>query len=361
MLIGVDAGGTSTRAVVLDESGRCVGYGTAGGGNPVSWGPDRAADAVAGAVSAALHDAGAVRAADAGGAGYRAGDDPGDDAGYDEAPPATVVLAMAGASSSFEPGQIAGRLDALGLASTVLVQSDLLATFCAGTPAMDGYALVAGTGAAAIRVRGGAIDVTADGLGWLVGDGGSGFWIGHQVVRAAAAALDGRGPHTALVGLVMDELGAPRTGQRTATGRAAELQTLIDRTYRLRPVELSRYAAAAFRAAIGGDEIATGILDEARRLLAATLGAVRGAGLAGPVVVGGGIARRLDGLGAMLAAAVAGPAAEDGRSVPEVLAVTDGVVGAAVLAQRAAGIVVTDERFARTASSIAEARARREG
>ncbi len=38
MLLAVDAGGTSTRALVLDESGRAYGYGRAGSGNPTSAG-----------------------------------------------------------------------------------------------------------------------------------------------------------------------------------------------------------------------------------------------------------------------------------------------------------------------------------
>ena len=36
-----------------------------------------------------------------------------------------------------------------------------------------------------MRVRGGQIEATCDGLGWLLGDGGSGFWIGHRAVLAA--------------------------------------------------------------------------------------------------------------------------------------------------------------------------------
>ena len=37
MLLAIDAGGTSTRAVVLDSSGRAYGYGRATGGNSLSW------------------------------------------------------------------------------------------------------------------------------------------------------------------------------------------------------------------------------------------------------------------------------------------------------------------------------------
>ena len=79
-----------------------------------------------------------------------------------------------------------------------MVESDLLAMFCAGSSDLDGHALVAGTGSAAIRVRGGEVEGVSDGSGWLLGDEGSGFWIGHHIVRAAVADLDGRGPWTGL-------------------------------------------------------------------------------------------------------------------------------------------------------------------
>ena len=39
-VIGIDAGGTATRAVLVEETGRCVGYGRAGAGNPTSAGAD---------------------------------------------------------------------------------------------------------------------------------------------------------------------------------------------------------------------------------------------------------------------------------------------------------------------------------
>ena len=54
MCLAIDAGGTSTRALLIAADGDCVGYGRAGGGNPVSWGPEAAARSVTSAVAAAL-------------------------------------------------------------------------------------------------------------------------------------------------------------------------------------------------------------------------------------------------------------------------------------------------------------------
>ena len=336
MLLGVDAGGTSTRAVLVDPAGRCVGYGTAGGGNPVSWGPEQAATAIATAVRVAL---------------ARAGDG--------VAVTGTAVLAMAGGSAFSVTDALASPLRALGLPAGIVLASDLLATFCSGTPELAGYGLVAGTGAAAIRVAGGAVDASADGLGWLLGDGGSGFWIGHRVARAALADLDRRGPATALTPLVLDELGITPTGRRDLSGRPAELQAAVDALYRWRPVELSRLAAAAFRAAglagpagdgdpAGGDPVATAILAAARDRLVRLLDALRTGDVPGPVVVGGGIARRLPGLAEAIGESF------DGAARPVVIAVADGAVGAGVLALRHAGHVVDRAVFATLTETLAD-------
>ena len=185
-LVAVDAGGTSTRAVVVDPAGHCLGYAVAGSGNPTAVGPQIAAASVAESVMGAL-----VRAA----------------------MPITrirlVVLAMAGAGSPAVAAEVRPRLAGLGLDAPLVFESDLLATFFSGTHRLAGYAVIAGTGAGAIRVEDGRQAAVADGLGWLLGDEGSGFWIGQRVVRAALADLDGRGPSTALTPLLLARLGVP--------------------------------------------------------------------------------------------------------------------------------------------------------
>src|SRR5215510_4091986 len=57
-LVAVDAGGTSTRAVVVRPPGECLGYAVAGSGNPIAVGPETAAASVAASVMEALRRAG---------------------------------------------------------------------------------------------------------------------------------------------------------------------------------------------------------------------------------------------------------------------------------------------------------------
>src|SRR5205809_763035 len=91
-LVAVDAGGTSTRAVVLDPAGQCLGYAVAGSGNPTAVGPQTAAASVAASVTEALGRA---------------------------TVPSTrirsVVLAMAGAGSPSVAAEVRALLGGLGL------------------------------------------------------------------------------------------------------------------------------------------------------------------------------------------------------------------------------------------------------
>lgn len=359
MLLGVDAGGTSTRAVVVDESGRCLGYGTAGGGNPIARGPVQAGRAI---IEAAT---GAVRAARA------ASHDPD---GVQLSGPA--VLAMAGASAFFLPGVMTSDLRTIGDFDRVEVMSDVLGTFCSGTPKDSGYTLVAGTGTAAVRVEHGEIAATVDGLGWLLGDAGSGFWIGQRVVRAALAALTDHGPDTVMAPMLQEDLGLEIGQRRGPTGRLLGLDAAVKQLYQMQPVELSRFASMAFRAAgvpeatgqpeaarepeatgaaswdfpADADPVAVTILTKARARLIGTVAAARTDSLPGPVVVGGTVAQRMPGL----AAGIRDRFSHAGGPPPQIAMVPDGAIGAAVLTLREAGVRVDDAVFGRLVTSVNE-------
>ncbi|MDR1808035.1 MAG: hypothetical protein LBR33_09020, partial [Propionibacteriaceae bacterium] len=224
-VVAVDGGGTSTRSVVADRSGRCLGFAKTGSGNPVSAGEAVAAAAFAASLDAALTQAG-VAAADVD----------------------CLLFSMAGSFTGAASPALAERLRGLGFRVTPAIEGDLLGVFCSGAAELTGYTLEAGTGSGAVRVEDGRIARTADGLGWLLGDEGSGFWFGHAVVRAACADLDRRGPATALTSLVLAEAGVTLDWSRAGEGRPAALPALMGYVYDLRPVQLSRFARLAFEA-----------------------------------------------------------------------------------------------------------------
>jgi N-acetylglucosamine kinase-like BadF-type ATPase len=315
-IVAVDAGGTSSRAVVLDPSGDCRGFGRAGAGNPTAVGIDAAVEALGLAVARAL--------------GADRGDPDAD---------SLVVIALAGAETPVFVDRLGSRFAALGLGGAVAIEPDLLGTFCSGTALEHGYAVIAGTGAIAARVSEGRIHTVRGGSGWLLGDTGSGFWIGHRVARAVVAALDGIGRETALTGLLLEATGIERTVRRIR-GRVEELTRLERELYALQPVELARFAPLAFEAA--DDPVAREILDDAAEGIARILAAAVETDVSGAVVLGGSVLAA----GMQRAPAIfthrLRAAAGDAQLIP----VADGVVGAAVLALRRLGIPV-DAKFHR--------------
>ncbi|MHC3469636.1 N-acetylglucosamine kinase [Streptomyces sp. 7R007] len=267
LVVGLDAGGTRTRAVLTaaDDS-RPLGEGAAGPGNALTVPVPRLTDHLAEALADAVPDA--LRARVAAVTGGFAG---ANDASEDEPGRLNALAALTAA------------LRRLGIpAERIGVCSDIEAAFAAapGTPA-DGLALVAGTGAVAVRIAGRRCVATVDGDGWLLGDDGSGFWIGRGAVRAALHMADGRGPATALARAVGRELGLPapayeRAGTPgwTRAEREAYRMRLLPAVMAEPPVGLARFAPLVAEAAGAKDAVARRILAEAADQLAATVRAL---------------------------------------------------------------------------------------
>ena len=252
---------------------------------------------------------------------------------------------MAGEKTAAFRQQVFDRLAALGIGEVVL-EHDLLGMFHSGTAAQDGYALVAGTGTVAARIRGGRLDRVVGGRGWLLGDAGGGFWIGHAVARAVVASLDGQGPDTALTDHMLGALGIDGdTGNPSE--REEALRQLVSALYARPPISLADFAPLAFAA--HEDAVARPILIGAAAALADLLSAVRAPDLSGPVVVGGSvIVRGMLAAPPSLRAELVPPAGGDA-----VIPVSDGLVGAAVLVLRRAGRDVDEALFRAVQTEIA--------
>ncbi|WP_295012370.1 N-acetylglucosamine kinase [uncultured Microbacterium sp.] len=326
LVIGVDGGGTSTRAVVATAEGVCLGVGRAGSGNPISSGIVQAGSAVAGAVRDALAAAGATLGQ-----------------------VSDVVMAIAGHDSNEGPSDwILEPLRAEGFRGRLGFTSDLLAMYLSGSVAPLGYGIVGGTGASAVRVEEGRITATGDGLGWLLGDRGSGFWIGYRAAHAVIGELEGVAPPTALTALVLRDRGIDAAGIDTSgtEGRSVALVRLVRALYATLPVHLSRLAPLVFEASEAHDPVATEILRRAGHELVQTFEQVRTA--PGPVVLGGGVIARPGPAQSVLRAHLAAA----GDAHPLVL-VDSGAVGATLLALRHAGVPVDGRILARLREGVA--------
>lgn len=311
--VAVDAGGTTTRAVVVDASGTCLSEAHGPTGNPRVVGADRAAATIAATCRDAVDQA-------------------------DAQPELFVVTAAGLLSLGGEFAELHAALSAAGLEGLVRLEPDLLGAWFSATTEQTGSVLIVGTGTTAARIEHAEVTVTRDGLGWLLGDGGGGFWIGHQAARAAARHLDHRGPATSLTdGVVAMADRLPSV----APGRDPRLAGLVDWAYSASPVRLAALAPLVMREAERGDEVARTICEQAaERILAAVAALPGGTGL--PVAVGGGIVGA-DGPVGRVVMAELGPAA---------VRVTDGVTGAALMAVGMLGGTTDDATRLRITASL---------
>jgi glucosamine kinase len=296
-VLGLDIGATWTRALAVDTSGVRLGSGRAGGANPIAHGVATAAEHIASAVEQAL-------------------------AGADAGSVAACVVGMAGASKVAADPAAAAQFDELwreaGLRCDVEIVGDVTAAFAAGCAEPDGSVLLAGTGAIAAMVADRRLAELRRGHGWLLGDEGSGFWIGRQAARVALIALDDHQPIKGLAAAVLDayrirsadsptpggapspeHAPAPAPAPVSSAGRPQrDLQPSPDRLFASAliaavnarpPTELAALVPLVASCAEQGDPAATRILHEAADLLVATLGYARPPDDASPIVLAGGV------------------------------------------------------------------------
>jgi glucosamine kinase len=267
LVIGGDLGGTSTRILVVGTDGRECGRSVTGGGNPISH-PAGAAAALAGALRAAL-------------------------AGVDPGRVKASVIGVAGVSALRTP-PVAARFGQVwadaGLTCDPGYAPDLEVAFAAGTREPDGSVLVAGTGATAGAVSGRRLTRTADGHGWLLGDDGSGFWLGREAVRATLRTLDAGEPPGHLVGAVLRELAAVDSVDEVDPARRRRGTDRVIQAVHSRPgVQLSALAPLVSAAYREGDPEARSIVERAAAALLTTLSRIRGRDETTPIVLAGGL------------------------------------------------------------------------
>jgi N-acetylglucosamine kinase-like BadF-type ATPase len=306
LVIGVDAGATTTRCVVATVDGEIVAAARGPGANRWSSGGDHA-ERLAAVVARAL-------------------------TGLDPGRVVAGFLGVAGAGGSVPRDPAVGWWTALGLTGTPSQAGDAVVAYAAGSVEPEGLLLLSGTGATAAWVRDFAIRHRCDGVGWWLGDEGSAVWLARAAVRAALRALDGRGSDTTLVAGVADGLLAERA--QRLRGRPL-LDALTAAVYEDTPAALGRIAPIVDAHARAGDAVATAIAEEAARRLLATLAAVariaRDAGADSlPVVLAGSVLLT----GSLVAELVTGGVAETYGVQPR--AADEGAAGAAALAVRRA-------------------------
>ncbi len=175
LVLGVDGGGTKTRAVVAVAGGRVLGEGIAGPSNPLRVGIGHAASAIREAVDMACTGA-AVRRVDI----------------------EAAEIGLAGVRREDIRERMREMLSGLGFGALEIVTDADIALFGV-TGGAAGVVLIAGTGSICCGVNARGKRMFAGGWGPVAGDEGSGSWIARRGLQAATKSWDGRGAPTQLV------------------------------------------------------------------------------------------------------------------------------------------------------------------
>jgi N-acetylglucosamine kinase-like BadF-type ATPase len=235
-VLGIDAGGTKTVCLLADERGLIVSEGRGPGANLHASGELEVEKVLHEVMESAIGD-------------RMIGE------GVDARPlePAAICLGVAGVDRFDEERTVRAIMRRLGHKSRVLVVNDALIALVAGACDAPGVVIIAGTGSIAYGRNARDEAARAGGWGHMIGDEGSGYWIGREALAAVMRAGDGRGPVTQLTDDVLAHF--------DVKGVSRLPRIVYDR-------ESPRTAVAALgpivnRAAAEGDAVATRILERA--------------------------------------------------------------------------------------------------
>jgi len=171
-VLGIDAGGTKTVCLLADSQGEIVSEGRGPGANLHTAGELAVEKVLHGAMEAAIGDR--------------------------EITPAAICLGIAGVDRDDEETAVRAIMRRIGYKSRVLVVNDALIGLVAGARDEPGIAINAGTGSIVYGRNAKFEAARAGGWGHMIGDEGSGYWIGRESLAAVMRAFDGRGPQTTL-------------------------------------------------------------------------------------------------------------------------------------------------------------------
>ncbi len=180
IVIGIDGGGTKTRAIVADEQGKPL-VEVEGPGSAVRPGAaEHSADVIAAVVRDALSAGGMTHVL-----------------------PRVVCVGVAGVGREPERDALWRALASREIAEDILVHADATVALDDAFGEGAGVLLIAGTGSVAFGRGPTGQFGRCGGWGPVIGDEGSGSWIGRRALGIVAAAADGREPDTALTGALL--------------------------------------------------------------------------------------------------------------------------------------------------------------
>ncbi len=226
-ILGVDGGASKTHALIVDETGRAVGFGQAGTGNHQVRGLDSATHEVGTAVRMAL--------------GQMNLSTDTIDCGY---------YCLAGADLPEDYIMLQAAVERLGMSRSVAIDNDTMAALRAGLSRSWGVVVICGTGFNGAGRAPDGREVRMPGLGPISGDISGGSAMAYDALRAVMRAWDGRGKPTRLREPMLAMFNAP------------DEEALIAKLYHeeIPHQALLKVVPLVFEMAMVGDEAAADIL-----------------------------------------------------------------------------------------------------
>lgn len=256
-VLGIDAGGTKTVCHLADESATLISEARAAGANLQATGELQVEKVLHDVMEEAIGDRDIV--------------------------PAAICLGIAGVDRPDDAVIVRGIMKRIGFKARVVVVNDALVALEAGVPGVPGVVIISGTGSIAYGRNARDEAARAGGWGYVLGDEGSGYWIGRAALRAVLREADERGRETALTPLLLAHFQVDRP------------QGLIHEVYHsnLKPAAIGALAQCVQQAFAQGDEVAVGILrGAANELESGAMSVARRLALVGqefPFILAGGI------------------------------------------------------------------------
>ena len=226
-ILGIDGGGTETVGVLVKESGIIVGQGRVGPTNYQVVGGEK--------VKSEIHILFQML-------------------GLSQPNPSSPVkqmyMGLAGAGRPSDRNEIKQLFSDISFIENVAVDSDAMIALAGAFGGEPGIIIIAGTGSICFGKNDHGEVFRSGGWGYLLGDEGSGFFIGQQAVMAALKDLDGRGEKTALRNAIEKHF------------NLSQIDQIIPKIYKqeIDRAGISRLAPLVFETAQENDPVAADII-----------------------------------------------------------------------------------------------------
>lgn len=218
IVVGIDGGGSKTRAMVADEHGGTIGD-VVGPASAVRPGHvEESAEVIAAVVRDVLASCEMTHVV-----------------------PRVLCVGVAGVGREGERQELWQALASREIAEEVVIHSDFSIALDDAFGDGPGVLLISGTGSVAMGRGPTGATARCGGWGPSFGDEGSGAWIGRKALSVVAAASDGREPETALTGAIL------------TAAQVDQVSELIPWAASATPSTLATLAPVVLNVAEGGD------------------------------------------------------------------------------------------------------------